>query len=323
LERLTALVTRPGKDPVLIVPQLEVPRASASPAGGHAEMQAWSDGNDPFDSIRKLLPETGTYGVTDTMWAMHVLKLEEALPHATFVLASSVLSNLRIRKDQGEIDHLARAGRSADQSFGLIVREGLRGRTEIDVSRSLGRHLVATGHDVPTFGIVGSGPNGASPHHEPTSRTIEAGETVVLDFGGRAAGYCSDITRTVSVGEPTAEAKEVHDVVRRAQEAAFQAVRPGVPAEEIDRAARRVIDDAGYGQAFIHRTGHGIGLEAHEPPYIVEGNHEALEPGMCFSIEPGIYLQGRFGVRIEDIVAVTEDGVVRLNEAPRDLTVVE
>ena len=190
------------------------------------------------------------------------------------------------------------------------------------MSRALGAHLVETGHQLATFGIVGSGPNGASPHHEAGDRTIRQGDTVVLDFGGRLAGYCSDISRTVSVGEPSGEVKEVHAIVQEAQEAAFNAIRPGVAAQDVDRAARRVIEDAGYGENFIHRTGHGIGLEEHEHPYIVQGNERLLEPGMSFSIEPGIYLEGRFGVRIEDIATVTEDGGMRLNHAPRELAVV-
>ena len=322
LERLTALVVRPGAEPVLVVPTLERPRAGASAAGGLVEFESWSDEQDPFDVVREILNEGGTYGVTDTMWAMHVLSLRDALPGSTFVLASPVLSKLRIRKDSGEIDLLAKAGISADESFARIVQESLEGRTEQDVSRALARYLVETGHDVADFGIVGSGPNGASPHHEAGPRVIQSGETVVLDFGGRAAGYFSDLTRTVSVGEPSGEAKEVHEIVREAQEAAFRAVGPGVPAQDVDRAARTVITDAGYRDAFIHRTGHGIGLEVHEPPYVVAGNRLTLEPGMCFSVEPGIYLEGRFGVRIEDIVACTTTGADVLNEASRDLLVV-
>jgi D-alanyl-D-alanine dipeptidase len=206
--------------------------------------------------------------------------------------------------------------------FDRITSEGLGGRVEEEVSRRLSDLLVDTGCESAAFAIVGSGPNGASPHHDAGDRTIRMGDAVVLDFGGRVGGYCSDMTRTVSVGEPSAETKEIHEIVHRAQEAAFHAARPGVPAQEVDRAARRVISDAGYGDRFIHRTGHGIGLEEHEHPYIVAGNSELLDPGMCFSIEPGIYLEGRFGVRIEDIVTLTEDGAVRLNHAPRELTVV-
>jgi Xaa-Pro aminopeptidase len=253
---------------------------------------------------------------------MHLLGLQAALPDARFATAAGVLSRLRSRKDQGEVQLLDRAARSADETFHRVIREGLEGKTEAQIAQALSTTLIETGHDASLFWIVGSGPNGASPHHDPGSREIRAGDTVVMDFGGRAAGYCSDVTRTVSVGEPTDEVKEVHEIVRRAQQAAFEAVRPGVPGEEIDRVARDIITEAGYGPAFIHRTGHGIGLEEHEDPYLVEGNSEPLEPGMCFSIEPGIYLEGRFGVRIEDIVVVTEGGAERLNHAPRDLVVV-
>jgi Xaa-Pro aminopeptidase len=322
LERLTALIARPDGSHLMIVPELERPRAAASPAGALLDIEMWRDGEDPFEVVARVLPDGKTFGAADRMWAMHLLGLQKALPVSSFVLASTVMTRLRIRKDEGEIQFLGRAGRSADESFNRITREGLGGRAEEDVSRRLSELLVETGCESAAFAIVGSGPNGASPHHDAGDRTIRAGDVVVLDFGGRVGGYCSDMTRTVSVGESTVEAKEAHEIVRQAQEAAFQAVKPGIRAEAIDRAARQVISDAGYGDHFIHRTGHGIGLEEHEHPYIVEGNSELLEPGMCFSIEPGIYLEGRFGVRIEDIVTVTEDGATRLNHAPRDLTVV-
>jgi Xaa-Pro aminopeptidase len=322
LERLTALVLRPGRDPVLVLPRLEHPRAAQSPAGTLVEFAPWRDEEDSSQAIARMLPGSGTFGVSDQMWAIHVLGLQAEAPEAKIVPASHVLSRLRARKDQSEIDLLRRAAQSADETFAEIVREGLSGRQERAVARSLRQHLVETGHDEALFWIVGSGPNGASPHHEPGDRAVRPGDPVVLDFGGRRAGYCSDMTRTVSVGEPQTEVRDVHEIVARAQEAAFRTVKAGVPAEEVDRAARQVIDDAGYGDAFIHRTGHGIGLEEHEPPYIVRGNTQPLEAGMTFSIEPGIYLAGRFGVRIEDIVAVTENGADRLNNAPRELTVV-
>lgn len=322
LERLTVLIAPAGGSPVLIVPELERPRAAASPAGNLMDIEIWRDGEDPFDVVSRALADGKAFGATDRMWAMHLLGLQRALPRSTFVLASTVMTRLRVRKDEGEIDLLARAGRSADASLDRITGEGLEGRAERDVSRRLSDLLVETGCESAAFAIVGSGPNGASPHHDAGDRTILTGDAVVLDFGGRVGGYCSDLTRTVSVGDPSGETREVHEIVRLAQEAAFQAARPRVPAEEVDRAARRVIADAGYGDRFIHRTGHGIGLEEHEHPYIVEGNSEPLEAGMCFSIEPGIYLEGRFGVRIEDIVTVTEDGATRLNHAPHELTVV-
>ncbi|HEX2068620.1 MAG TPA: Xaa-Pro peptidase family protein [Actinomycetota bacterium] len=322
LERLTVLVLRTTADPVLIVPELERPRAASSPAGQLVEIRSWRDGEDAYELVRTLIGAGHAYGASDRMWAAHLLQLQEALPDAKFVPSSTVLSALRERKDEGEIELLRRAGQSADEAFARVCSDGLEGRSERDVARSLEEFLVATGTDTPAFTIVGSGPNSASPHHEPGERVIKAGDTVVLDFGGRVGGYCSDITRTVVVGERPAEVEEVHGLVREAQEAALGTAAPGVPAEEVDRAARSVIEKAGYGDAFVHRTGHGIGLEEHEAPYIVEGNDETLEPGMCFSIEPGIYLEGRFGVRIEDIVAIMPGGPVRLNDAPRDLSTV-
>jgi Xaa-Pro aminopeptidase len=322
LERLTALIARANGSHLLIVPELERPRAAASPAEGLLDIQSWGDGEDPFDIVSRILADGKRYGATDRMWAMHLLGLQKALPSSGFVLASVVMNRLRVRKDEEEVELLARAGHAADESFAQLSQEGLAGRTEHDVSRRLSELLVENGCTSAAFAIVGSGPNGASPHHDPGQRSICAGDAVVLDFGGWVGGYCSDMTRTVSVGEPSAEVSEVHEVVRRAQEAAFRAVEPGVPAQEVDRAARKVIKDAGYGDRFFHRTGHGIGLEEHEHPYIVEGNTEPLEAGMCFSIEPGIYLDGQFGVRIEDIVTATDQGARRLNEASRDLTVV-
>ncbi|HJP66532.1 MAG TPA: Xaa-Pro peptidase family protein [Actinomycetota bacterium] len=321
LERLTTLVVRPG-DPVLVVPELEEPRARVA-VGETLEVVTWSDGQDPYEVVARLIPpDAGGIGVSEQLWAAHLLALQGVLPEARFVPASNVLAPLRARKEQGEIDLLRRAARAADEAFNRIVRETLAGRTEHDVARLLGEHLEDAGHDAVAFTIVGSGPNGASPHHEPGDRGIRAGDALVMDFGGQVQGYCSDITRTVSVGPASEELAEVHDIVRLAQEEAFKTAGPGVPAEEVDRAARSVIEEAGYGDVFVHRTGHGIGLELHETPYIVAGNREPLEVGNCFSIEPGIYLDGRFGVRIEDIVAITEEGAVRLNHATRDLVVV-
>jgi Xaa-Pro aminopeptidase len=306
-----------------VVPRLELPRAQASPAGVLLELKSWPDGDDPFGLVAGMLPSDGLLGASDHMWALHLLALQRMLPSALFSVASSVLSPLRIRKDPGEVELLARSGRAADETFRMICAQGLGGTPERQVARSLADGLMANGCESAAFGIVGSGPHGASPHHEAGDRVIQPGDAVVLDYGGRFGGYCSDMTRTVSVGEPPAEVKEIHGVVREAQDAAFRSVRPGVRAQEIDRAARRVIEEAGYGDRFIHRTGHGIGLDEHEAPYIVEGNDEPLEPGMCFSIEPGIYLEGRFGVRIEEIVTVTPNGARRLNEATRDLIVVQ
>jgi D-alanyl-D-alanine dipeptidase len=225
-------------------------------------------------------------------------------------------------KDEDELERLGRAAAAADAAFDDILRVPFAGRTERELAADLADALRAHGHAKVEFTVVGSGPNGANPHHDLSDRTIEEGDLVVLDFGGVLDGYYSDITRTVAVGEPSDEARAVYDVVRAAQQAGFEAVAPGVACQDVDRAARRVIDEAGYGEWFIHRTGHGIGVAVHEPPNMIEGETLALEPGMCFSVEPGVYLPGRFGVRVEDIVTVTADGGRRLNSATRELQVV-
>ena len=322
LERLTCLVIRPQAEPVLLVPELERRLAEDAGVGGVAALVGWRDGTDPYALVRRMLGRARRVACSDRMWASHLLRLQQALGQARFASASIVLGPLRAVKEPGEVDQLARAARYADEAYARIIRTRLESSSERDVAARLGDLLGELGHDEVTFTIVGSGPNGASPHHEPGDRVLQAGDAVVMDFGGRAGGYCSDITRTVGVREIADEIREVHEIVREAQERAFHAVRPGVPAQEVDRAAREVIASAGYGERFIHRTGHGIGLEEHEPPYLVEGNEDPLLAGMCFSIEPGIYLPGRFGVRIEDIVTVTDDGARRLNRANRELELV-
>ncbi len=319
LERATLLLVRPGQDPVLIVPELERPLAAASPGGAEIELRSWIDGADPYAEAARILPPKGRIAAGDRMWASHLVGLQGALPGVAFVPASGVIGGLRAVKEPDELDALRRAGAAADATFEDVVGLPFRGRREDEVAADLGRLLVEHGHRRAEFTIVGSGPNAASPHHEPGERVIGAGDVVVLDFGGELDGYNSDTTRTVVVDEPPAGFEEVFETVRRAQEAGVEAVRPGVGVQEVDRAARRVVRDAGFAERFIHRTGHGIGLEVHEPPYVAEGNATPLEPGMTFSVEPGVYLEGRFGVRIEDVVAVTAGGVERLNRSPRDL----
>src|SRR5215218_3258009 len=235
---------------------------------------------------------------------------------------STALPMLRAVKDDDELERLAAAAKAADACFEEILKVRFEGRRETEVAADLAALLVDHGHSQVDFTVVGSGPNGANPHHEAGDRTIQRGDMVVIDFGAQKDGYGSDTSRTVHVGEPTDEEREVFEIVQAAQQAGYEAVRPGVECQEIDRAARRVIADAGRGDQFIHRTGHGIGLTTHEPPYMVDGEKHRLEPGMCFSIEPGIYVPGRFGVRIEDIVTVTEDGGRRLNNTTRDMQLV-
>jgi Xaa-Pro aminopeptidase len=320
--RITLLAIRASGEPAMIVPRLERPGAEAAPAAGVFALTDWDDGADPYEATARLLDADGRYAISDTAWALHVLGLQRALPRSTYVPLASALPLLRAIKDDEELERLAAAGAAVDACFEEIVAARFAGRRETELAAELAELLGTHGHSEVSFTVVGSGPNGASPHHEAGERTIEVGDMVVLDFGGVRDGYCSDITRTVHVGEPTDEEREVHDLVRAGQQAGFEAVRPGVACEDVDRAARTVIADGGYGHGFIHRTGHGIGLAGQEPPYIVAGETRPVEPRMCFSVEPGIYLPGRFGVRIEDIVTVTEDGARRLNDAPRELRIV-
>ncbi|MEU3531936.1 MULTISPECIES: aminopeptidase P family protein [Streptomyces] len=322
-ERLTLLVLAPGQDPVLVVPTLEAPDAEHSVAGEALTLRDWTDGKDPYAVTAELLDGRGRYGISDNTWGMHVLGLQRTLPDSSYAALTDALPMLRAVKDAAEVELLAAAGAAADAAFEEIRKVTFAGRRESDLGRDLAALLRRFGHSQVDFTIVGSGPNGANPHHEVGDRVIQRGDMVVLDFGGLKDGYGSDTTRTVHVGEPTEEERRVHDIVREAQEAGYQAVRPGVACQEVDRAARKVITDAGYGEYFIHRTGHGIGVTTHEPPYMIEGEELPLVPGMCFSVEPGIYLPGRFGVRIEDIVTVTEDGGRRLNNTGREMVTVD
>jgi Xaa-Pro aminopeptidase len=321
-ERITMLVLQEYRDPALIVPALERPDAEEAPGVAAVSVTDWSDGSDPFAATAELLEAAGRYAISDAAWALHLLGLQQALPQSSYTSITETLPMLRAIKDEDEVSRLASAGAAADATYEEIVDVPFAGRSERDIGEDLARLLREYGHSQVDFTVVGSGPNGANPHHEVSERLIRDGDMVVLDFGGLKDGYGSDTTRTVHVGEPTDEETAIHEIVREAQQAAFQAVRPGVSCQEIDRVARKVISNAGYGHRFIHRTGHGIGLTTHEPPYMVEGETRELEPGMCFSIEPGIYLPSRFGVRIEDIVTVTESGGRRLNNTSHDLRLV-
>jgi len=321
-ERLTMLVIELDKRASMLVPILERPDAQVAAGAGAVTLSDWTDGSDPYAAIAPLLNPSGRYAISDSAWAMHLLGLQAALPGTGYVSMTMTLPMLRAVKDEDELQRLTIAGAAADAAYEEIVNVQFAGRLETEVAADLAGLLRKHGHSQVDFTVVGSGPNGANPHHEAGDRTIQEGDMVVLDFGGLKDGYGSDTTRSVHVGEPTDEEREVHEIVRRAQQAGFEAVRPGVACQEIDRAARKVIADAGYGEYFIHRVGHGIGLTTHEPPYMVEGETHLIEPGMCFSIEPGIYLPGRFGVRIEDIVVATEDGGRRLNNTSHDLHIV-
>ena len=321
-ERLTLLVLAAGQEPTLDVPTLEAPDAAKAAGADAMTLRDWTDGKDPYDVTAPLLDVAGRFGVSDNAWAMHLLGLQKTLPETSYVSLTEALPMLRGVKDAAELERLAAAGAAADATYEEIKKVAFAGRKENDIARELSDLLKRFGHSQVDFTVVGSGPNGANPHHEASDRVIQDGDMVVLDFGGLKHGYGSDTTRTVHVGEPTDEERRVHDIVREAQTAACDAVRPGITCQDVDRVARKVITDAGYGEYFIHRTGHGIGVTTHEPPYMIEGEEQELVPGMCFSVEPGIYLPGRFGVRVEDIVTVTEDGGRRLNATARELAIV-
>jgi Xaa-Pro aminopeptidase len=323
LERLTCLVLPTQADPVLVVPALERPAALASPAGALGlEVRDWQETDDPYALVATLLPGARRVAVDDHMWAEKVLHLRAAMPGAEQSLAGVVLRELRMRKTPDEVEALRRAGSAIDRVHGRMGEWLRAGRTEREVGADIADAILAEGHVRVDFVIVASGPNGASPHHELSDRPIAPGDPVVVDIGGTTAeGYCSDSTRTYSVGAPPDEFRDYYEILLAAQDAACRAVRPGVPCEEIDAVARQLITDAGYGPRFVHRTGHGIGLETHEHPYVVAGNTTPLEPGMAFSVEPGIYVDGRHGARIEDIVVCTDTGGERLNRTPRELAV--
>ena len=323
LERLTCLVVPAQGDPALFVPRLELPAAQASPAGSLGlAIIPWEETADPFAMVAALLRGVSVVGLSDRMWALFVLRFRDALSPARLALASGALRPLRIRKTPAEVAALREAGEAIDRVHARVPGWLRAGRTEREVGADITEAILAEGHATVEFVIVASGPNAASPHHEVSDRVLEPGDAVVVDIGGAMpSGYCSDSTRTYAIGEPPAEFGAYYKVLYDAQEAACAAVRPGVTAEAVDAAAREPITAAGYGEAFFHRTGHGIGLEPHEDPYIVAGNGEMLEPGMTFSVEPGIY-PGPHGARIEDIVVCTVDGCQRLNNTPRELLVV-
>lgn len=335
LERLTMLVLPADGAATLVVPRLEAMAAAASPGvvAGLVEIVAWDETDDPYALVTARVPGADAARparllVDPGLPARHLLSLERVLPGRAFGLATEVTRALRIVKDAAEIELLRRAAHAADRVVAQIAAGRLIGRTEADVSREVRERLVAEGHQAASFAIVGSGPNSASPHHDPGERVIGPGDPIVLDIGGTLSGYGSDITRMLWVtgGDPafgpSPEFLAIFDLVRRANEAATAAVRPGVACAALDAVARKIIRDGGHGDGFIHRLGHGIGLDAHEDPYLVAGNAEALEAGHAFSIEPGVYLAGRFGVRIEDIVVCTADGPDVLNRASHDLMVV-
>lgn len=320
LERLTMFVLPRVGEPVLLVPRLEAPRVVERP--DLFVLESWDETDDPVARVAALARGARRVAIGDQTWARFVLELQRALPEAEFSPAGRVLAPLRIVKDATEVAALRRAAHAVDGIARAMRDRPFGGRREIDVHRELVERMLEAGHERANFAIVAAAGNAASPHHEPSAQVIVDGDVVLCDFGGTMEGYCSDITRMFVVGEPTPEMVDTYAVLVEAQEAGVQAATVGTPCAEVDDAARRVIAAAGLADAFVHRTGHGIGTEAHEDPYIVSGNAEPLVAGHAFSIEPGIYLPGRFGFRLEDIVVATADGPDRLNEAARDLAIV-
>jgi len=335
-ERLTALVVPASAAPVLLAPRLEAMAAADSSAAraGAVEVMAWDETDDPYRLIaERLAGETrerteSRLLVNGDFWSRHLLALQAVLPRSSFGLSDEVLGELRVVKEPAEVELLRRAAHAADRVVAQIAAGPLVGRTEADVSREIRQRLVDEGHEAASFAIVGSGPNSASPHHEPGERRIGSGDPVVLDIGGTLGGYGSDITRTLWVSgpdrpvDPEPDFVELFELVRRAHAAATAAVRPGISCAALDGVARGVIAEAGRDGEFLHRLGHGIGLDGHEAPYLVAGNETVLRPGMAFSIEPGVYEAGRWGARVEDIVVCGDAGAIVLNEAGRDLYVV-
>ncbi len=325
LERLTCLAVPADRAPFMVVPRLELPAAQASPAGGMGfEIVPWDETDDPYALVAKRLGAlSGPVGLSDRMWALMVLRFRETLPGVGQELASLALGGLRVRKTPAEVSALREAGAAIDRVHTRVPGWLRAGRTERQVAADIADAIIQEGHARVDFTIVGSGPNAASPHHEVSDRVLQRGDAVVVDIGGTMpSGYCSDCTRTYVIGEAPPDFAAYYRVLRDAQQAAFAAVQPGVSAEAVDAAARRPIAADGYGEYFVHRTGHGIGLETHEDPYIVSGNAEPLQPGMAFSIEPGIY-PGPHGARIEDIVICTGQGGERLNNVSRELVCVD
>jgi Xaa-Pro aminopeptidase len=325
MERLTCLVIPADGEPTLVLPRLEEPLARHE-LGAMAEavhIVAWEETQDPIRIVQGIVGSAMRVAVQDQMWARFALRLAAALDPAQIVEAGHTMSALRRVKSGDEIAALRAAASAADRAMLAITAERLSGRTEVEVARHIRELLLEKGHDTAEFAIVASGPNAASPHHVPGDRVITEGDAIVLDIGGTVDGYCSDTSRTAFVGEPPAEFAALYEVLRRAQQAACDAVRPGLSGAELDAVARDVIAEAGYGEAFLHRTGHGIGLETHEEPYIVSSNREPLVAGNAFSVEPGIYIRDAWGARIEDIVICTDAGGERLNTTSTDLYLVE
>jgi D-alanyl-D-alanine dipeptidase len=321
-ERLALLILPRSGKPQLVVPTLE--RSRSAGRESLVDIHTWNETEQPVHVVRDLVREVSrpTIAVSDQMWSVFLVRMLEAIPDANFVSASPLMRELRMTKDAAELDALERAAEMADAAWTeFATTVSISGMTEREAATALSQLRAKHGLQVTSIGICASGPNSANPHHSTGDRVIQQGDSVVFDFGGKYQHYTADVTRTVYIGEPDDEYRKVYNIVLQANQAALDAIRPGAACQDIDRAARKVISDAGYGEYFIHRVGHGLGLDGHEEPYLVEGNTLELKEGMVFSDEPGIYIAGKFGVRVEDAVVVTADGGIRINHCDRELTV--
>jgi Xaa-Pro aminopeptidase len=321
LERLTMLVVPREGIATLVIPRLEGPRVAPHPTV--FSMLPWNETDDPVALTAKLAKGARRVAIGDQLWARFLVELLPHMPNVDWIRAVDVVGPLRRVKTAAEVAALQRAGAAADRVAAQLHAGAipLIGRTEAQVSADISQRLLDEGHDVVNFAIVAAGENAASPHHHPGNRVIRAGEIVLCDFGGTMADYCSDITRCVFLGQPSPEVSDAYAVLKEAQAASVASAVVGATCESVDAAARDIITAAGYGEYFVHRTGHGIGMEAHEDPYIVSGNTERLEAGHAFSVEPGIYIPGKFGMRLEDIVVATANGPLRMNAVSHDLVV--
>jgi Xaa-Pro aminopeptidase len=320
-ERLNLLALPGSGKPSFVVPRLEAPNVADK--SDLVDIASWEETESPADIVAALAGSANSIAVGDQLHAAFLLRLQEAIPVAKWSQGGPLLRELRMRKDAAEIAAMREVARRTDKAWAAFLEAGpIQGLSERQAMDRLSDLMKREGI-APMFGICGSGPNSAAPHYNTGDRVIEAGDAVVFDFGGELDGYLSDLTRTVVIGEPSDEYRKVYDIVLRANQAAFAAVKPGAPCEEIDRAARDLIAAEGYGEYFIHRVGHGLGMDVHEDPYLVSGNTMPLAPGMVFSDEPGIYIGGKFGIRIEDTVVCTEDGADRINATPHDLIVMD
>lgn len=305
-----------------------VPELNAAQAAGHVAFPTFSytDAEGPDRALAAAREAVGgapaRLAVNDAMRADFVLVLMGAFPGARLLLGSEVLAPLRMRKSPEEVEALRRSSRHADQAMRDAWAACRAGATEREVAEAAAASFRRSGSEEVLFVSVASGPHGAFPHHHVTGRRLAVGDAVTIDLGGRLDGYASDLTRMAFVGSPTARYWEVHRTVEAAVQAALSVIRPGVPLAEVDRAARGVIERAGFGPYFTHRTGHGIGLSGHEPPSVTHQNLLPIDVGFVFTVEPGIYLPDEFGVRLEEVVYVGEDGIHVLSDLPRDVHVV-